>query len=242
MPMPYPDDPPRIRGNTTRRFRGLLVAAALTLTAIASTPSPARAEVAFAGEDLVVAAAAPLLADVPAIVDAVKLPGDVVAAPPVEEGGGGLPHKIISAILSAILPALFAGIAWLGMRLEAYIRARTKNDYAEGVLVRFQHLLFAVVKELSQTVVDQYKKASEDGKLTSEEKATIKRTAVATLKSYLGATGLAELGKVLGMDGGALDDYLGTAVEAAVLDLSRATPRAIVAAAPLKVAAAGVGG
>lgn len=53
--------------------------------------------------------------------------------------------------------------------------------------------------------------------------ARVKAKAIETVRLYLGAKGVAELTKVLGLDGGdSVDKVLSTRIEAAVHDLKRA--------------------
>lgn len=131
----------------------------------------------------------------------------------------GVPHDLVSTIITALMPVFLAGLAWLGVKLSSWISSQTENALVENALLRVQHLAFTVVKDLSQTVADAYKAAAADGKLTKDEAKAIKRTAVGTLKSYLGKKGLKELTAATGLEGGALDDFLGSTVESAVHDL-----------------------
>ena len=55
--------------------------------------------------------------------------------------------------------------------------------------------------------------------LSPAEKKQIKERALASVKAHLGAKGLAEIAKVLGLEGGALEGLLSSKVEAAVHDL-----------------------
>jgi hypothetical protein len=92
------------------------------------------------------------------------------------------------------------------------------------VLVRVDDAVFTAVKDLQQTVVEQIKAASADGKITDDEKKQIKEKALAAVKSHLGTKGLAEAASVLGLGGGALEGLLSSKVESAVHDLRRSAP------------------
>ena len=121
--------------------------------------------------------------------------------------------------LQLVAPLLAGAITWALAKLASHIQASIQNQYLQGVLLRLDHAVVTVVKDLEQTVVDQIKAASVDGKITADERRRIKRAALDLVKSYLGAKGLRVLGDVLGLSGGALDDFLGSRIEATVHDL-----------------------
>lgn len=124
-------------------------------------------------------------------------------------------------ILEILSPVLLAALTWAAAKLAQFIRAKVQNEYLKGVLVRLDDAVFTAVKDLQQSVVEQIKAASADGKITDEEKKQIKDRALASVKSHLGTKGLAEVAKVLGLEGGALEGLLSSKVEAAVHDLRR---------------------
>jgi hypothetical protein len=99
-----------------------------------------------------------------------------------------------------------------------------QNESLKGVLVRLDDAVFTAVKDLQQSVVEQIKAANADGKITDDEKKQIKERALASVKANLGTKGLAEVARVLGLDGGALEGLLASKVEAAVHDLRRTAP------------------
>lgn len=122
-----------------------------------------------------------------------------------------------------LAPAVVAFLGWASIRLANWLKAKTKNEYLSGALVRLNDAVFSAVKEVEQTVVGAIRRAKADGKITDEEKAEIKAKAIAAVKSYLGAKGLLELAKVLGLDGAALDALIGAKIEGAVHDMKTAT-------------------
>lgn len=124
-------------------------------------------------------------------------------------------------VLEILSPVLLAALTWAAAKLAQLIRAKVKNEYLKGVLVRLDDAVFTAVKDLQQSVVAQIKKASSDGKITDNEKKQIKERAVASVKSHIGTKGLAEAAKILGLEGGAFDSLLSSKVEAAVHDLRR---------------------
>jgi len=127
-------------------------------------------------------------------------------------------------ILEIASPVLLAALTWVAAKIAQLVRAKIKNEYLRGVLVRLDDVVFTAVKDLQQRVVDEIKLASADGKITDAEKERIKDKAIASVKSHLGTKGIGELAKVLGLDSGALDGLLSSKVEAAVHDLRRASP------------------
>ena len=131
------------------------------------------------------------------------------------------PHGIISQVLTALLPVLLAGIAWLGKRVDAWIAQKTDNAMLEGLLRWTDDLVFSAVKEIAQTVVPAYRAASSDGKLSKDEAAELRKLAVDTIRKRMGMKGLAGAAK-LGITGDALDQFLGSRVESAVHDLKQA--------------------
>ena len=118
-------------------------------------------------------------------------------------------------------PVLLAGLTWLVARAVALIRARVQNEFLRGVLLRLGDATLTATKELQQTVVDEIKAASADGKIVADERRRIKAAAVANVKSHLGPKGIAEFARILGLADGALDALIGAKVEAAVHDLRR---------------------
>ena len=125
-------------------------------------------------------------------------------------------------IFMVLVPFAAAGVHWLGSRAGDLIRAKVDNEALRGVLLRLNDAVVTAVKDLEQTVVDEMKVAAEDGRISREERRRIKDKAVRHVKSYLGPTGLKELGNVLGLWDLAVEDFIGSKVEAAVLDLRRA--------------------
>lgn len=127
-------------------------------------------------------------------------------------------------VLEILSPVVLAVLTWAAAKLAQLIRAKVQNEYLKGVLVRLDDAVFTAVKDLQQSVVDEIKAASVDGKITEEEKRRIKEKAISAVKSHLGTKGLAEVAKILGLEGGALEGLLSSKVEAAVHDLRRTAP------------------
>lgn len=146
--------------------------------------------------------------------------------------------EIALVALQILSPVLLAGLTWLAARVAALIQARVKNEHLRGVLVRLEDAVFTAVKDVQQSVVDEIKAASADGKISASERQRIKGAAVGNVKSYLGPKGVAELGRVLGLGAGALDGLIASKVEAAVHDIRAAANGSTGAARPLPSAPA----
>ena len=125
-------------------------------------------------------------------------------------------------ILQIGSPLLIATLTWLASKLAQLIQARVKNEYLRGVFLRLDDAVLTVVREIHQVSVDALKSAAPDGKLTPEVKEMVKRAALEAIKKNLGANGVAQLVKVLGINTEAVDKLIGTRVEAAVHDLKHA--------------------
>lgn len=127
--------------------------------------------------------------------------------------------EIALRALQVLSPVLLAGLTWLVARAAALIRIRIESEYLRGALVRLEDAIVTATKDLQQTIVAEIKAASADGKISAEERRRIKAAAVANVKSYLGPRGVAEISRILGLPGTALDGLIAAKVEAAVHDL-----------------------
>jgi hypothetical protein len=126
---------------------------------------------------------------------------------------------IAAGVFKVLSPVLLAAATWVAAKLAQLINARVRNEYLRGVLLRLDDAVLSVVREVHQVTVEALKSATVDGKLPPAARETVKRAAVGAIKSHLGVRGLTELGKVLGLNGDAVDRLIGTKIEAAVLDL-----------------------
>jgi hypothetical protein len=125
--------------------------------------------------------------------------------------------------IHAFSPLLLAALSWLSLRVAALINAKVKNERLHSVLSRLDDAVFVAVREVEQVFVSLLKTASQDGSLTADERRQAKEAALQAARSYLGPRGLAELGKVLGMNEDEVDRAIGSRVESAVYSL-RAQP------------------
>lgn len=109
-------------------------------------------------------------------------------------------------------PVVLALLGWVGVTFRAWLLAKTKSE----TLARLSDLAFSVAGELEQTTVSAIREANKDGKITEAEKAKIQEAALDTLKSHIGAKGLAEIKTVFGFGPHAVDGFLITLIESGV--------------------------
>lgn len=154
--------------------------------------------------------------------------------------------EFINALLPVILTVLSLGIAWLGKTLNAWLSTKVKQERLQLVLRRMGEVVSTVVLELQQTEVAVLKTAigkdSPGGrKITQEEGALLLSTALAKVKSYLGADGLKLLMFVLGLkDETSLDEFLTSRIEATIHTVKINTPTVISTAEPIKPITEGI--
>jgi len=122
----------------------------------------------------------------------------------------------------ALLLAIFTVIAWLFMHL---LWNRIKDSKYAKYILRAGQELRASINEVSQTYVAELKAASEDGKLTDEEKKAALQKAIDKFKSNYGVKGLKRLSKILGL-GDKLDGWLTTQAESMLHEMKTSLPEA----------------
>jgi hypothetical protein len=121
-------------------------------------------------------------------------------------------------IKGVIVPVIGAYLAWASAHLPAWLKARTTNARAAGILERLGQLAMAVVQETEQTVVSKLGDKADGAALLAARDATLM-----SLKSHLGDKGLKELEVVFGLeDQDAVIKMLITFIEQAVNSLKTA--------------------
>lgn len=128
---------------------------------------------------------------------------------------------ILIQLIPLLSPLVMLGLGYVSKLLADLIKAKTKNEYLSGVLVRLNTSVVDAVKAIEQSVVEEIKKASADGVITDAERLSIKQAALDAVKSYLGVKGLNEIGKVLGLSNAAVEGLISDKIEAAVHDLKK---------------------
>lgn len=124
--------------------------------------------------------------------------------------------EIAVGLFKVLSPVLLAALTWVGAKLGQLINAKVKNEYLRGVLARLDDTVISVVREVHQVTVDALKAATVDGKLPPSAKEAVKQAAIGAIKSHLGTKGIAQLAKVLGLDGQGVERLIGTKIESAV--------------------------
>ena len=119
--------------------------------------------------------------------------------------------------LKALSPVILALIGWIGVRLNQYIAAKVKNEKMQGMLTRLNEVTLDAVKEVQQTFMGALEKPTKEDMLKARDMA------LASIKSHMGAKGLTEAKKVLGVDKPEdLEKMLLSLLESRVLDLKMA--------------------
>lgn len=129
-------------------------------------------------------------------------------------------------VYEILAPFLTALLAWVSMKVAAWIRAKTQNEYVAGTLLRLNDSAFTAVKAIEQTLVRELKAAKTPAsaggvRLTAEEAEQVKQAALAEVRSYWGPKGVRELATILGLNDEALQRVLSSKLEAAVHDVRR---------------------
>jgi hypothetical protein len=118
-----------------------------------------------------------------------------------------LPHLVDFAI-----PVVTILLAWLSTFITRWIRAKVHNEYIAGALLRLHDAVVTAVKAVDQTMVDELRDASADGKISSEEAERLKAAAVEAVKAYIGQKGMTELRRIF--DSKAIERLIEDKIEA----------------------------
>ncbi len=131
-----------------------------------------------------------------------------------------LKSELLNAFVTYVVPVLFSGLAgllaWVFVSLRKKLEAEASNSAAAGVGAKVLHLAESVVSDLEISLKPQLAEAAKDGVLTKAEISQLRSVALERLKAMLGAAGIAELEKMLGVPREAIDKYLMGVVEKAV--------------------------
>ena len=122
--------------------------------------------------------------------------------------------QLVQTMLPYILTILAAAMSWASVMVVQFIRTKVKNEQAAAILGRLNTETCTAAQEVWQTYVAAIKEASEDGKLTPEERRQALDEAVKKAKSYLGPKGLETLEKVIGPED--LTAYIVSRIESAI--------------------------
>lgn len=136
--------------------------------------------------------------------------------------------EITATIAELMVPILTALLAWVSVRVTAFIKAKVDNQVYQNMLTRLADSVFTLVREAEQTLVAEVKRARADSspggvKLTKEEGDRIKAAVLSKFKHLWGPAGIAELMRILGFSDGTFEDYLSAKIEEAV-NVEKRTP------------------
>lgn len=139
-------------------------------------------------------------------------------------------------IKGVVIPLMGIFLAWATAHLPAWLKSKTTNERAAGILDRLGQLAMAVVQETEQTVVAKLGDKADEASLLAARDA-----ALMSLKSHLGDKGLKEMETVFGLENqDAAIKMLITFIEQAVHTLSMQQTAMANAAEPRAIAAVSV--
>ncbi len=96
---------------------------------------------------------------------------------------------LLPQLIDALAPLLVAIITIVFGRLALIIQAKAKSERLRTIGLALTEQARDVVLEMEQNVVSKMRKQSEDGKIDPSEVSDLKRTALDSLKKYMGAHG-----------------------------------------------------
>jgi len=129
-------------------------------------------------------------------------------------------HQLVYDVILALIPVLVSAItALIGMGFT-YLRARYEWMQEARTVAQIESTLYALVQEANQELVEQAKRAREDGKLTPEEAEEIKREVIARFYETL----TMEQGKILQAITDDIDRWLSAKIEEMVVKAKASAP------------------
>lgn len=124
--------------------------------------------------------------------------------------------NVVTTTVSAVL---LGCLVWIAIRLGRLLDVRTRGEGTRGALLRLDHAVTSVVRELQQVTVGVLKAGTAGQKLGARIPGMLQRTAHARVNQYLGARAMAALAAALSLDAAAFDHVIATRIEAAVYKL-----------------------
>ncbi len=122
--------------------------------------------------------------------------------------------QTLEAIVTIVQPIFVLLLSYVAAQVAAWIRARVTNTRFQVALLRLNEVIATTVRDLEQTMVEALKEASKDGKLTDDEKATIKHKALNAVLDHVGD--LTKLATDLGVTKEAIVTFVSSKIEAEV--------------------------
>lgn len=122
-------------------------------------------------------------------------------------------EAIIVLLGQQIIPIIGTALAALATWGISILKTKTSVTAAQSALDQVNQVVQTVVGGLTQTVADEMRKASSDGKLSSADAATLKSAAIERARVLLTDSVIAAAGKTIAD----LDGYIGQKIEEQVL-------------------------
>jgi type II secretory pathway pseudopilin PulG len=118
----------------------------------------------------------------------------------------------MDVIAPIVLSIAGLAVTFVFAQLTRFIGEKVKDKKASSALMKLLYAVEAAVKAVAQTVVDELKEASKDGKLTKEEQDKVKDMAIQQVKKTLGENVLTELkahfGDITQLIGDLIEKYI----------------------------------
>ncbi len=125
--------------------------------------------------------------------------------------------EILIPLIGLLITALIGlGIAYLQAKVQE-IKHKAARDSVQAALVEAEYQAANAVKAVQQTLVDNFKKAAEDGKLTDEEKRLALEAAKEVFLNSISVGALDTLRAAVGP----VENWLTELLEAKVLELKK---------------------
>ena len=125
-------------------------------------------------------------------------------------------------LFEAIASALALLVGWALLALRKKLQAQAAESTLAQVGLRVTAVVDAVVHDLEATLKRELAKAAEDGELSKAEITHLRQIALERVKTVLGEKGLGELGSVMGIARGVVDQFIQGHIEKSVAQIPSA--------------------
>lgn len=119
-----------------------------------------------------------------------------------------------SQIVEAVLALVGVFVSWAAMSARNWLKAKVQNEYVQQLLLRLADAVEIGVRQVSQTLLPEIRKAAADGKITEEEALQLRLIARSAAFDQLTAVDRDKLKELF--DTAQLERKLDQLVEAAV--------------------------
>ena len=123
--------------------------------------------------------------------------------------------NITTTAIEVVAGVVEVGLVGLLALLFAWIKKNTKSDTVKSAIDLLEQAAKDTVGELQQTLVEGWKEANADGKLTPDEIEALKQSSLSLVKKRMGPSAL----KVITAAGIGLEDRINAAVQAAITEM-----------------------